>query len=79
MASETNKPVRNAFNEAARQGAIWGAIAAVAALYTGTFVLGAVIVAAVSGYSVASRYERKLEALQQKDAESRRPSEGPGW
>lgn len=79
MDFKVEKPVRNAFNTAARVGAIWAGMFAVAAMFTGTFELGAVVVGAVSAFSVAHRYEKKLEAQQQRDAESRRNSEGPGW
>ena len=79
MDLKIDKPVRNAFNTAARVGTLWAAALAVTAMFTGTFELGAVMVGAVTAFGVAHRYEKKLEAQQQKDAESSRPSEGPGW
>jgi hypothetical protein len=79
MGFKIETPVRNAFNMAARVGGISAIGFLGLAAFTGTFELGAVVVAAASAFAVSHSYEKKLEAAKQADAESRRPSEGPGW
>ena len=79
--STENTALKTAFRKAAYEGAMWGGMTALVALFTGDFslVLPAVIISSFTAGGVAYGYEKKIEAQKEAARANSRPSEGPGW